>query len=650
MRMPIRVGITSLILGVLVVAVASVVVASHSNGIENAEDLSGQIVEQTLRRIELRTWEVLETATGHSAFARAVLESGQLTGEGPPDAGDFPTLSTWFASTLEVNQELSYFGYALEATGEYCVAERKADGAIEVREYAQDEAGRMHVRYFAVVDGARSLLREEPWDGYDPRKRPFYGPAKSKGRQTWTDTYAFWDTTATSDSTEVSQVPGVSCVTPTYATVEGERVLTGVIDADFDLFTLCDFLGEIERTVGCLAFVTERRVDGALRVIAHPDPSQLLETVNDGERVVHRLAASYAELKDQRVAAFVEQVAARPLATGAAIQRLPLEHADRAYFAGYLTLAGDEAPPWTLCMLLPRDAVMGTVDANNRYTLLIAAASLLAAIVLGFLLSARLSTPVSRVAARSQAVGRLELDHPPLGVSRIREVDRLTRATDDMMVSLRSFQKYVPTEVVRDILDSGEQARPGAQAAELTVFFTDIAGFTTLSESLSPPELVAQLGEFLEETTQAIRREGGTVDKFIGDAVVAFWGAPRPNPDQAVVACRAALDCQARLRRLRAQWTSAGRPLIHARIGLNTGQALVGNLGSPSRLDYTAIGEEVGFAERMEELCKKHGSDILIGEGTYRAAEGRIVARLVDEVEFGEGRPTKVYELLEVKA
>ena len=646
MRFPIRVSITALILAVLVGAVAAVAVSSHRSGTRNAQDLSQQIVEQTLKRIELKTRSLLDTATSQGELGRLTIEAGELICPDRPSAACFPALSVYFASTLEAYPELSYFGYALEATGEYCVAERKADGDIEVREYALDDAGRMGVAYYRMQEGRRELAREEPWEGYDPRVRPFYIPAKAAGRQVWTDTYAFWDTTATTDSDETREIPGVSCVTPAFVEGEDGRVLTGVVDTDFDLYVLCDFLRDLHGEVPGLAFIVERRTDGTERAIAHPDASQLVRMEQEGDKTVYRLVETVAEVEDGRVAALVDLVSGAPPAEPGTMRRVELEHGGEAYLGGYLTLAGEGAPPWTIGMLLPRETVLGAVDRNNLITALIAAASLLAALVLGILLSARLADPVRDVALRSASIGRLELDQPPLGTSPVKEVDHLMAATDNMMRSLRSFQKYVPTDLVRDILDSGEQARLGGHTAELTVFFSDIAGFTSISESLTPPQLVEQLGEYLEEMTQAIREEQGTVDKYIGDAIVAFWGAPRPHPHHALAACRAALACQARLRRLRERWEREGRPQMHTRIGLSTGDMLVGNLGSPTRLDYTVIGERAQLAEHLEAYNKVVGTEILLSEATYRAVKDSVRVRLVGETTLEGGRVEAAYELL----
>src|SRR5262249_30641610 len=155
--------------------------------------------------------------------------------------------------------------------------------------------------------------------------------------------------------------------------------------------------------------------------------------------------------------------------------------------------------------------------------------------------------------------GRLELQARADNPSRIEEVSRLTTSMSDMKSSLRSFQKFVPSDVVREIVVSATEARIGGQRATLTMFFSDIADFTTTAEGTKPEELVEHLGEYLGQMSDVILGGQGTVDKFIGDGIIAFWGAPRPNENHARDACRAALQCQRVLARLRQRWKQDGK-------------------------------------------------------------------------------------------
>jgi adenylate cyclase len=165
------------------------------------------------------------------------------------------------------------------------------------------------------------------------------------------------------------------------------------------------------------------------------------------------------------------------------------------------------------------------------------------------------------------------------------------------------------------LVSRGVEARPGGRQQTLTVMFTDLAGYTSISERLGD-RVVPLLSEYLEVVSTAVLGRDGTIDKFIGDAVMAFWGAPVPNERHALDACAAALECQRLLASQRAAAERCGGTALRMRIGINTGRMLVGNIGSNDRLSYTVIGDPVNVASRLEPLGKLYGVDIIIGEET----------------------------------
>mgnify|MGYP001155198211 CR=1 FL=1 len=193
---------------------------------------------------------------------------------------------------------------------------------------------------------------------------------------------------------------------------------------------------------------------------------------------------------------------------------------------------------------------------------------------------------------------------------RTREIDRMEDALASMESGLNSFTKYVPRDVVRVLQRDKSEARMGVVTTPLTVFFSDVAGFTTITEMMQPEDLVDLISQYLHEMSKVILDSGGLVDKYIGDAVMAFWNAPLPIKNHAIVGCQAALRSQQRLRELQDGWAARGYPPLMSRIGLNSGNAHVGNIGSPDRMAFTAIGEEVSLAATLEELnkvCKQKG-------------------------------------------
>jgi adenylate cyclase len=177
--------------------------------------------------------------------------------------------------------------------------------------------------------------------------------------------------------------------------------------------------------------------------------------------------------------------------------------------------------------------------------------------------------------------------------------------------------------------------------------FTDIEGFTDLSEKLDPTELAHALGRYLESMTRAIEDEHGTIDKFIGDAVMALWNVPSPCEAHAKRACAAALACTRANRALYASAEWRGLPALVTRFGLHGGRVMVGHFGAPTRLSYTALGDGVNLAARLEGLCKQYGVTILVSETIEKEARGEFVMRLIDRVAVkGKKQPVKVYELL----
>jgi adenylate cyclase len=230
------------------------------------------------------------------------------------------------------------------------------------------------------------------------------------------------------------------------------------------------------------------------------------------------------------------------------------------------------------------------------------------------------------------------------------------KAFNDLMAAQahtmqRSFSRFVPKQVVESLVASGEEAAQAAERRVITVSLSDIDGFTSISEHREPEELLAQLSEYLEALSSDILEAGGTVDKYIGDGILALWGAPALLADHAVAACRAMLSNQDSSRALNERWQSEGKPPFHTRIGISTGEAFVGVVGSRARLAYTALGDTVNVASRLEALNKEYGTRILISEATYRAAESEIVARPLAQVEIrGHTEPATIYELLAMRA
>jgi adenylate cyclase len=217
------------------------------------------------------------------------------------------------------------------------------------------------------------------------------------------------------------------------------------------------------------------------------------------------------------------------------------------------------------------------------------------------------------------------------------------------------FSSYVTQTIVNELISNPDMARLGGEKREITVLFSDIRGFTTFSEQHSPEQVVATLNEYLGCMTDVILRWEGTLDKFIGDAIVVFWGAPIKRENHQELAVRCALDMQDRLKELQEKWGREGKPHLSSGIGINTGEAVVGNIGAEGKkMDYTVIGDQVNLGARVESLTRRFETDILITGSTLAGIRPVIDAGRMGHVSIqgmqpvivkGKDQPVSVYSL-----
>jgi adenylate cyclase len=211
----------------------------------------------------------------------------------------------------------------------------------------------------------------------------------------------------------------------------------------------------------------------------------------------------------------------------------------------------------------------------------------------------------------------------------------------------KAFQSYVAPSVVDEIIKHPERLRLGGERRELTIFFCDIRNFTALSETLEPEEVVSVLHGFLNPMSKIVVKHGGTIDKFMGDAIMALFGAPLHYPDHASRACKTALEMQTILKSLNQEWEGQGRHALKIGVGINTGLVSVGNMGSDTLFDYTAIGDNVNLASRLEGLNKTYATEIIVSHATAQALDQEFILRELDRVRVkGRKQPVAIFELL----
>jgi class 3 adenylate cyclase/ABC-type nitrate/sulfonate/bicarbonate transport system substrate-binding protein len=429
--------------------------------------------------------------------------------------------------------------------------------------------------------------------------------------------------------------PIISLRIPFFRGVE----FLGCASANITVDVLSRFLDKHRASAGSTTFVADRS-NG--KIIAFPDKQKGVRIENGVLKI-----ATLADIDDPEVREAHRQHAR----TGAErfVFQSPTNGED--LIAAFASFPGGFGQPWQVITLTPIDDFVGTLKATNRLMMIVIIILTMVELFFIYFASSRLSRPVENVSRQLQAIESLDFDTPARPPSNIQEIARLESAASLLRTSLKSFSSFVPLDVVRQLIKSGIPLTLGVEPRFITVFFSDLENFSSHSETLAPDDLLVQISTYLEEVSSAISEEGGTVDKFIGDGVMAFWNAPVQRPDHVLRACAAALRAARRMERVNDAWEAEGRPRIRIRIGLNCASVLVGNVGSSTRLSYTALGDGVNVAARLEGVNKLFGTTICISDSIFEHARLEILARPLKRVQV-KGRTTEfmIYELLAFRA
>jgi adenylate cyclase len=624
-RVTIRFALIALLLAAIVPTATGISVSAYLNSRATIELLWQDLADEMVEDARQKTLRFLESGASQLRLTRLLTED-ELVDPQEPEAA-----LRYLHRCLLAHPNITWCSYG-GVDGVYLAAYREPDGRLRLTQREQETKGTRYRDYRVAKDGSYTPILDEIGD-FDPRKRPWWPVGLEAAEPRWAEPFLFAS----------RRQPGV-VLTLRQDGADGKPA--GVWLAEYELSEIADYLRGIKESARTLGGPQSHAdvyiVSGQGYVVGDPE-GRTSEDSEDGPRLI--AAESHP---DEKLAAAYREARAEGLGTRRHFQ---LDLDGERYLAVTAPVADDGNPDWTMLIAVPAMALLGPIYENNRIAAIIAALVALASVLLGVLLAERLVRALRGVASDLDRIGRLEFPEAPTGQkSFIREIAAMLAARDRMTGGLRSFGKYVPAGLVRKLIERGQVAALGGETRELSIFFADIADFTSFAEMISPQELVDQLGAYLGEMSGAIQSEGGTVDKFIGDAIMAFWGAPEPVEDHALAACKAALDCQARLAGLRNDWIEAERPALFARIGINTGQVLVGNIGSDERMNYTAMGDAVNVASRLERQCKRFMLPILIGERTRALAGESIVARPLDKLAVrGKEEGLIVYELLSLR-
>ena len=623
MQISIRTGLSVGIIAIVVVTAALVHVPWQITSRGNVDELDDRINGLVVESIGSKIDALLDEAVAARAALGVNIESGATA------LDDRDRLEALFMALLQSQPNLTAIEFGSEDDRSLLV--RRADsGSIRIEETVpvDDDTATRTVRVYRAGSNGQFAMAA--------------GTTKSAA---YFATQQFWYKNAFTQDTPVwsniFRLPtsGVFGVT-NAATVERNGEVQGVLGVSISLDTLSAFLDGV--TVGRKGSVfltniygqlvaTQRSMPGAM---ADPNAPVMLPRIGKSiTPAVHVVAAAVqAEGLDLKALREPHQIDYRDPKTGESF---------------FVTLAPLTQMGLIVAVELPAAEVLGPIERNTRLLLIGLAVFVLAMLAVGTYAARRLvAAPLGKVTANLRQLEDFRFDRIGAVPSMFCEIRDVSGATARMAASLSSFKKYIPTELVRSLFAQGIEAKLGGEMRDLSIFFMDLAGFTQISERLGD-RLIEFLGDYLSEMSAAVQSEDGTIDKYIGDAIMAFWGAPVPAEDHALRACRAALACQARLAELRRAGADTVSELMRARIGINTGRVLVGNVGSHDRINYSVIGDPVNIASRLEALNKVYGTEIMLGQGTVEEAGAHLVVRKLDRVAvYGREGGLEIYELL----
>jgi adenylate cyclase len=310
------------------------------------------------------------------------------------------------------------------------------------------------------------------------------------------------------------------------------------------------------------------------------------------------------------------------------------------------TVLPGTSPDWYVCLYVPEKVLFSNAYWHFYLAISVLASVMVISVILSLVLARSASKPIESLVQLAKKIGKLDFSHKVQADSKIIEIKNLAHSMNLMQIGLQAFTQYLPKDVLKSLFDAGTGAIPGGKEKDVAIMFADIANFTHYSENLSPNDLVLQLNEYLGCFSSVIIRNEGTVDKYIGDAVMAYWNAPRDCDDYVFKTCKTAIQGLHNLSFLQKEWAKLNKPILKARVGINTGNVVLGNIGTEQHLSYTVIGDNVNLASRLEGLNKVYDTTIMISDVTLKACGERLVTRPIDLVGVkGKDKKIRVHEL-----
>ena len=619
------------------------------------------IVDGIAKRMQLRIKFLFEPS-------KRIIKNVEYSGieYGFFDPANQEEILNYFRNIVVNNEEITSLYYG-NNQGDFYMVTRFPDGSISLRVVINDGESIKEdwTHSNPALDRAFPDVTSSLEKGYDPRRRGWYKEALTrKAEISWSDPYVFWST----------KLIGITLSSP-LVNENGEEL--GVLGVDFSLLDISDFINNLEISKTSKVFIAGEK-DYLLAISGYSRE----ETVNNlfeiktnsgrqeaalikveqlkGNPNVKLLYEKYSESlnnekeldysKRRLVNLFLETFPFFKSLLGSNDgDFVVLLESDQGGDVGIISeIVPDDQFPVKIGILIPEQVILGDIE-----NLLLAAGVLIlliggGAFLLVLKLSNKLSLELSSMTKKIDKIRNFDLSVPKLqpSLKNVTEISKINESYENMRKSLLSFSKFVPRGIVKKLIQQGEEAKLEGHKRNISILFTDIANFTQLAEKSSESMLVRHVGEYFGIVSKIVYQHGGIIDKYIGDAVMALWGTENESGDaDALNACLGAMHVLRDLEISNKNFIKQGKPPLYTRFGINSGEAIVGNIGSPNRLNYTAIGDSVNIASRLEPLNKNYKTQLLISETTFKQVQHKIVCRLIDKVIIrGKENASLIYE------
>jgi adenylate cyclase len=568
-------------LSLMACAILLLVWYSYKNNSDAIMDLTEDLINQN-------NMTIAEKVTRYLIPASLMVElSSRLTGGEVKELSENTSLNAIMVEILRLYPQLSMFNIGNQS-GSFLMQWRREDGSISTKLVDRQSTEMPEGRESRVTwihrtpEGEIKETYEDPKDNYDPRVRPWYKGALDSEKKFWSGVYIFY----------TEKIPGITASYPVY---DDQGVPQGVAALDIPLEELSAFMADQRIGKTGITFIINKKSE----LVAYPDPS--VPVFSEGGVLRPRRVA---EVENLAVTTSYQQYLVSQK------QKFVFALDGKNYIASYSRLPTQlEQDNWIIGVVVPEEEMIGAIIKSNYLMLLISVA-----MVMGILLFSLILIQVKRaLTIRTQFIRK-------------------------------AFGRYLSDEIVDTLLENPQGLSIGGDKREVTIMMTDLRGFTAISERLSAEQVVHLINTYMERMTPIIFKYGGTIDEIIGDALLVIFGAPMQRPDDPKLAVACALEMQLAMDGLNADNVRQGYPEIAMGIGLNTGDVVVGNIGSKRRTKYGVVGSNVNLTARIESYTV--GGQIFASEKTLQRCEGLVtVLSQMQVVAKGVAEPINIYEI-----